>query len=193
MASLGQLGTGAYAGMEWGQTTDAQGSKINGWIPSGVKVGASGITDSQTGCGNHSGGGYIGEGMGAGGACLPGGGSPNGAGGSYSFPNGAGGGGGGSASDGGGGGLGGSPSLKGLQDAAGTNPTAVQSAPQGGIGLGPTMGGALDIPAPEQGLNAPSFGDANPTQQLTGPGGGRSGLGQRVPPSLAALLKYKVY
>ncbi len=193
MANVGDKGTGNYAGMEWGATKDAFGSAINGWIWGGGNNGAVvGGTSNKSGCGNHSGGGYVGEGMGAGGACLPEGGLPSGDGGSYTS-GGPSGGGAGSGDGGAGGGAGGSsPSLDGLKKAA--NPTAVESTPVAPVGSGGGNGGLpVDVKAPEDAMGGIGFGSANPTQQLTGPGASRAGLGQRVPPSLQALLKYKVY
>jgi hypothetical protein len=85
---------------------------------------------------------------------------------------------------------GGGGSLAGLSGLAGG---AGGGGPQ--IGMGAGGGNPVDVAAPEEPMGPMDLGGPGQAggQMLSGPTTGRRGLGQRVPPSLAALLKPKVY
>lgn len=94
-----------------------------------------------------------------------------------------------------------SPALQGLQDFGNmgsgmASGIGTGSAGGGGsISMGATTGAPVDTPVPETPMPSAQFGadPAGGSQSLSGPMQGRQGLGQHVPPSLAGLLKVKVY
>ncbi len=106
-----------------------------------------------------------------------------------------------------GGGGSGSPSLTAMRSLAGMAPGGDGGGAIGGLGVmgpgAPASIGALDgsgagqplASTPPETPNAPAQmpPDMNGQQYLTGPSAGRQSIGNRVPPSLAALLKPRVY
>lgn len=76
-----------------------------------------------------------------------------------------------------------------------TAPTNAPTTPGGGTGGG-SGGDPIDVapPIPPSIGGLQSMGDSvQAAQQVIAPGSMRQGLSQRIPPSLAALLKAKVY
>lgn len=175
------------------------------WVNWGtrIKVGTSGTNSTGSGCGRHSGGGYVGEGMGAGGACLDDGSNPPGGDsytsriGSPTAPGGGSGPGGGGPG-GGGSGLGGV--AEGMKRASGADFSGLMGPGYNGdtgpaVGMGPAGGDPLDINTPQApGMEiGPDRAGAGNTQNLSGPQPMRQGLGSRIYPALNALLKHPAY